>query len=308
MSTGSSSQLTSRLADTKGGATNERADRRSGLRPILILLAVWIFALVPLLFVRTEWFGRPLSDQQIGEYLHAEQPYLVEHALAQIGDRMARRDNSVTIWYSDLVRLAGHPSPDVRALDATVMGSDSRHQAFRDRLHSLLEDPSRLVRFRAALALARLGDPSGHAEIVNGVQPWTIAAPDSGKVGELARPGAWVKQSTTVARMEVANGTKNLLAPVNGRVSAVAYNPSDFVPREYEILRIDPAPDVIADVLTGLAAVGGREDLALVSELGSRTSLPERVRQQAAFAAYSIRTRLEQAGTPTSLPQPLPAN
>jgi hypothetical protein len=76
---------------------------------IAVLITIWLLVLVPSLFLHTEWFGRPLSDQQIGEYLHAHDPALIEHALNQIGDRMARHDKSVDIWYPECTgTVAGH--------------------------------------------------------------------------------------------------------------------------------------------------------------------------------------------------------
>lgn len=277
--------------DAKLGMSAQRDAQRSALRRIAVLLAIWIIALVPLLFVRTEWFGRPLSDQQIGEYLHAEQPYLVEHALTQIGDRMARHDVSVSIWYADLVRLAGHHNEAVRALDATVMGNDPLQQSFHDTLLPLLEDASRLVRFRAALALARFGDASGHQEIIGGLQPWIVMAPTEGRVRELVRLGTAVRQSTSIGRIDSDEGSQELLSPVNGRVIAVAADTGQRVNRVSELLQIEPGSDVLIDVLSSLARVGTAADLPIVSAVEQRANVPERVRQQAAMAREAIRTR-----------------
>lgn len=279
----------------------ERSRAGTSLRArIGILLAIWVCALVPLFFIRTEWFGRPLSDQQIGEYLHAERPGLVIHALTQIGDRMARHDPSVKIWYADLIRLARHPSPEVRALDAAIMGNDPSPQSFREALKPLLDDGERLVQFRAALALARFGDSSGRAEIVGGLQSWVVIAPATGRVKESAHLGGWVRQLAVIARIDSEEGTQEVVAPVNGRISATALKAGDTVQSGSEMMQIDPAPDVVGDVLAALARVGGAEDLAVVDSLEVRPNLPDRVRQQATLTARAIRARIGQPQMPAS--------
>src|SRR5689334_8158490 len=49
---------------------------------ILFLIAMWLIALLPFLLWRGTWFGRPLSDQQIGDYLHDNtNAKNVQHAL-----------------------------------------------------------------------------------------------------------------------------------------------------------------------------------------------------------------------------------
>src|SRR5512142_1958714 len=74
---------------------------------ILFLAVAWLIVLMPFLFWRGTWFGRPLSEQQIGEYLHDKSHARhTQHALVQIGERISRHDATVAIWYPDLVALA----------------------------------------------------------------------------------------------------------------------------------------------------------------------------------------------------------
>jgi hypothetical protein len=147
---------------------------------IVVLCLIWVVALFPFVLLRrSTWFGRPLSDQQIGEYLHAnEKPRQIEHALEQIGQRMSRHDESVAIWYPDLVRLSTHPVEEVRAVDARVMGEAADVSDLRNALRIQLRDGSRPVRLDAALSLARAGDDSGHGEIADALQVPSALTPE----------------------------------------------------------------------------------------------------------------------------------
>src|SRR3989442_5032141 len=85
----------------------------------LVFLTAWLIVLMPFLFWWNTWFGRRLSDQQLNEYLHEQKkPRHIQHALVQMGERMARQDAAVKRWYPELVRLAADPVEEVRNTDA----------------------------------------------------------------------------------------------------------------------------------------------------------------------------------------------
>src|SRR5713101_9339777 len=97
--------------------------RMSTRNRLLFFLTAWLIVLMPFLFWWNTWFGRQLSDKQLAEYLQDEKhPRHTQHALVQIGERMARHDASVTRWYPQLVRLASSRVEEVRNTDAWVMG------------------------------------------------------------------------------------------------------------------------------------------------------------------------------------------
>src|SRR5215470_4433157 len=103
------------------GAPSPRASRYrlTGRNRVLFFLTAWLIVLMPFLFWWSTWFGRPLSAAQIGEYLNDEKhPRHIQHALVQLGDRMARQDATTKRWYPDIVRLASHPVEEVRNTDA----------------------------------------------------------------------------------------------------------------------------------------------------------------------------------------------
>src|SRR5512138_1419528 len=91
----------------------EPARRRWTRNRLLFIVVAWLIVLMPFLFWRATWFGRPLSDQAITTHLRDDQhPRNIQHALVQIGERMSRRQDS-TRWYPELVRLAGHPAEEI---------------------------------------------------------------------------------------------------------------------------------------------------------------------------------------------------
>src|SRR6185369_8915532 len=157
--------------------------RMSTGQRLLFFLTAWLICLMPFLFWWNTWFGRQLPDKQLAEYLNDEKkPRHIQHALVQIGERMGKRDASVTRWYPDLIRLASHHVEEVRNTDAWVMGQDTSGSGFHEALLKMLTDPSLLVRGNAALSLVRFGDASGRPQIVKLLQPAIVNAPLAGTI------------------------------------------------------------------------------------------------------------------------------
>ena len=64
---------------------------------VIFLVVGWLIVMMPFLFWWNTWFGRNLSDKQLNEYLHDQsKPRHIQHALVQIGERMAHHDGTVT--------------------------------------------------------------------------------------------------------------------------------------------------------------------------------------------------------------------
>src|SRR5256885_4099258 len=58
---------------------------------VLIFVTAWAIVLMPFIFWRSTWFGRPLSDAEITQYLRDDtKPRHIQHALVQIGERIAQ--------------------------------------------------------------------------------------------------------------------------------------------------------------------------------------------------------------------------
>src|ERR1700744_3783018 len=96
---------------------SSNAPKRSMSRTqkILFFTTGWLIVLMPFLFWWNTWFGRHLSDQQVTEYLNDDKkPRHIQHALLQLGDRMAHSDANAKQWYPDLLRLSTHSVEEVR--------------------------------------------------------------------------------------------------------------------------------------------------------------------------------------------------
>src|SRR4030095_1788416 len=78
--------------------------------PWAILVVVVLFVIIPFISWYGTWFGRPLSDTRMREFLHdRDKPRNVQHALAQLADRIIAGDQSATSFYPDIIAAAKNP-------------------------------------------------------------------------------------------------------------------------------------------------------------------------------------------------------
>ena len=132
----------------------------------LVLLALVACVVVPFFFWQGTWFGRPLQDDELTQFLtDPGRSRRVQHGLVQIAERMERGDPKVAQWYEIVAQLSEHPGSEVRVTAAWVMGQDSTSQLFHSALLDLLRDDEVLVRRNAALSLVRFGDREGLEEL-----------------------------------------------------------------------------------------------------------------------------------------------
>lgn len=275
-------------------AADQPRKRMSGFSRFLFFLVAWLVVLLPFLFWRSTWFGRSLSDAEISQYFaENDKPRHIQHALVQVGERMARGDRGAQRWYPELVRLASHPVEEIRTTDAWVMGQDTTRPEFHEALRRMLADLSPMVRGNAALSLVRFGDDSGHAQIVALLQPVVVTTPRAGRVAALARAGEPANHGTMVARIEAGpNDIGEVRAPITGRVRSLAAKEGDQVAAGAALLILDPGTDQVWEALRALYLIGGPEDLPRVeSYLRPSPDLPQRIQQQAAETARAIRAR-----------------
>ncbi len=277
-------------------AAEKPRQRMSSLSRFLFFLVAWLIVLLPFLFWRSTWFGRSLSDAEISQYFaENDKPRHIQHALVQVGERMARGDRSVQRWYPELVRLATHPVEEIRTTDAWVMGQDATRPEFHEALGKMLADASPMVRGNAALSLVRFGDASGHAEVVALLQPVVVTTPRAGRVAALARRGDPANHGTMLARIEAVEAggeAAEIRAPITGRVRSLAVHEGAEVAAGAELLTLDPGTEQVWEALRALYLIGGPEDLPLVeSYLRPSPDLPQRIQQQAVETARAIKTR-----------------
>jgi hypothetical protein len=275
-----------------GAASLSRA-RMSTRNRLLFFLTAWLLVLMPFLFWWSTWFGRPLNDKQMGEYLKDDNhPRHIQHALVQLGQRMNQHDAGAARWYGELVRLASHPREEVRSTDAWVMGQDMAGAGFHEALLKMLEDSSVVVRGNAALSLVRFGDSSGRAQIVSLLQPVVIRAANSGQVVDTAMAGTSIHQGGLVAKIRDGRLTQELRSPIAGRVRTLSTATGSSVSAGTAVATVEPGEEQVWEALRALYLIGQMEDLAAIRPY--ERELPEisdRVRQQAVSTERAIQER-----------------
>jgi biotin carboxyl carrier protein len=260
---------------------------------LLFFLTAWLIVLMPFWFWWSTWFGRQLSEQKIAEYLNDDKhPRHVQHALAQLGDRMARRDPAATRSYPQILRLASHPVEEVRNTDAWVMGQDTTGAGFHDALLQMLHDSSLIVRGNAALSLVRFGDAAGRAQIVALLQPAAIASPQAGRVIDIDKPGTSVHQGGLIAKIQNGSHIVEVRSPISGRIRSAAVAAETSVSAGADLAVVDPASETVWEALRALYLIGQPEDVAAV-RLYQRNlpDIPDRIRQQATLTEQAILSR-----------------
>ena len=267
--------------------------RMSTRNRLLFFLVAWLIVLMPFLFWWSTWFGRHLSNPQIAEYLNDDKhPRHIQHALVQLGERMARQDASAAQWYPQLLRLAAHPVEEVRNTDAWVMGQDTSAADFHETLLKMLQDSSPMVRGNAALSLVRFGDAAGRLQIVALLQPARVAAPAAGRVIDIDKVGTSVRQGGLIAKLQEAERTTEIRAPITGRIRSLSVAGGASVAAGAEIAAIDPISEQVWEALRALYLVGQPSDLPAIRIYERNVpEIPDRLREQAALTEKAIQAR-----------------
>ena len=267
--------------------------RMSTRNRLLFFVTGWLIVLMPFLFWWNTWFGRQLSDKQLGEYLQDQKhPRHIQHALVQIGEHITRHDASVTQWYPQVTRLASDPVEEVRNTDAWVMGQDTSGAGFHEALLKMLADPSLMVRGNAALSLVRFGDASGRPQILELLQPARVTATQPGKVIDTSALGTTIHQAGIVAKLQAGDQTIEIRSPITGRLRTLSAQTGQTVAAGAEIATIDPGTEQVWEALRALYLIGQPEDIAAVSPY--ERELPDisnDVRNQAIETEKAIRER-----------------
>lgn len=267
--------------------------RMSTRQRLLFFLTAWLIVLMPFLFWWNTWFGRHLSSKQLTAYLRDEKkPRHIQHALIQIGERMAGHDASVSRWYPELVRLSSHPVEEVRNTDAWVMGQDNTVPSFHEALLKMLADSSLMVRGNAALSLVRFGDATGRPQIVALLQPVRTTASSNGTIVDTGKLGAAIHQNGLVAKLQSGGRTTEIRSPITGRIRSLSVQSGANVSAGQEVAVIAPDTEQVWEALRALYLVGQLEDLPAIAPYHrDLPDVPERVREQAILTERAIRER-----------------
>jgi len=267
--------------------------RMSTRNKALFFLTAWLIVLMPFLFWWNTWFGRPLSDAKLDEYLKDEKhPRHIQHALVQLGERMAKGDAATPQWYPEVVRLASHPVEEVRNTDAWVMGQATAGPGFHEALLKMLNDPSPMVRGNAALSLVRIGDASGRPQIVALLQPAKVISEHSGKVIDASRAGTVIHQGGLIAKLQEGDQTFDVRSPFTGRLRSLGASVGQPVSQGQEVAVVDPGTEQVWEALRALYLVGQIDDLqAVLAYERELPEIPDHIRQQAKETERAIREK-----------------
>jgi biotin carboxyl carrier protein len=260
---------------------------------LLFFVTAWLIVLMPFLFWWSTWFGRHLSDTQITGYLNDNKhPRHIQHALVQLGERMARHDIGTARWYPQLLLLASYPVEEVRNTDAWVMGQDTSATAFHEALLKMLQDSSPMVRGNAALSLVRFGDAAGRPQIVVLLQPASIVAPAAGRVIDIDKVGTSVRQGGLIAKLQDGEHTTEIRTPITGRIRALSAPTGAIVAAGAEVASIEPGSDQVWEALRALYLIGEPADLPIIRAYEHNgPEIPDRLREQALLTEKAIYAR-----------------
>jgi len=272
--------------------TPRQADpRRPGRRAyFLISLFAVLLVLFPFLFWHGTWFGRPLSDQDIENYLtsFALKPRDAQHALVQLGERLGRRDTAAKRWYPKVIGTTASPSIELRQTAAWIMGQDHTYEPFHDSLRKLLSDPSGMVRRNAALSLSNFHDDAAKPELRAMLRPSTLQASADGIVKFRLKEGEYVNPGTLVARV----GDVEIRSQLPGEVRALRAADGVQVKSGDALADISTDKEHVWEALRALYTIGGDDDVEEIQRyVRGLPGMPDKVRQQATLTLQAIHSR-----------------
>ena len=255
-----------------------------------------LIVLMMVLFWRGTWFGRHLTDAEIGEYLADEEnPRRAQHALAQISDRLHQGDHTVTRWYPAVIALTDHPMAQLRVNVAWLMGQDNTEQLFHDKLGKMLIDKDPLVRRNAALSLIRFGDKAGRGEVLSMLEDFMVLSPHQGVLINRLVKGDVVDVGTLLARVK-SEGAKEveIRSPVPGIVEERLLKDGSEITMGAPVIRLGPDESHIFEALRGLYLIGVDEDIETVRRFyRPREDMSASIAKQAQLVVRAIRERMK---------------
>jgi multidrug efflux pump subunit AcrA (membrane-fusion protein) len=229
------------------------------------------------------------------EYLHDQnKPRNVQHALAQLGNRIIDKDQTAKQFYADVIGASQHSQAEVRMTAAWVMGQDNTFEDFHTALRPLLRDSSAGVRHNAALGLVRFGDSSGRPELVAMLEPYVVRAEHTGVVELIIKEeGVALAAHGPVARIKQDDGqTVEIHAPEAGRVESVLVSNNSRVEAGKDLMTLSPSTEQVWEALRALYLIGQPDDIPQVQRYARPVpTMPDNIPKQAASTIEAIRQR-----------------
>ena len=264
----------------------------------IILALTLLFVLMPFLFWRATWFGRPLSDAQLADVLQPKSnPHDIQHGLSQVSDRIVAHDPAVKRFYPQVIALSFNPEPPIRTMAAWTMGQDNQSPEFRAALLPMLNDSDLTVRRNAALALVRFDDTSGHDIIVGMLKAAAIDSPVSGVLQTRLKPNQTMNPGTLIARIGVlhvdARENVEVRSQIPGTLGRWIVSDGSSVTEGQHIAVVWPTDDEVWEALRALYLIGEPADLDIIAPYTrGGENAPPQLAQQARLTMEAIRSRL----------------
>ncbi|MFI5126509.1 MAG: HEAT repeat domain-containing protein [Candidatus Acidiferrales bacterium] len=283
------------MSDAPPSAVQKRPPLSTRWTYIVVGLTL-AFGLMPFLFWRATWFGRPLSDAQLADVLRPKSnPPDTQHGLSAVADRIVANDPAVKQFYPQVITLASSPAPEIRTMAAWVMGQDNTAPDFHAALLRLLNDSNPVVQRNAALALVRFHDASGHAIIVGMLKPTVLSAPYSGVLKTRLKPDQSMNPGTLIAHIEVQNTSREVRSDVPGTLARWLVNDGANVSAGQPIVAIYPSDDDVWESLRALYLIGTPADLDAIAPYARQAAdITPKIAEQARLTMRQIRPRLPQ--------------
>ena len=281
---------------------------RVGRWAYIVLIFSLAFVLMPFLFWRATWFGRPLSNAQLAEYLQpASNPHDIQHALSQVADRIIAGDASVKSFYPHVIALAANPHPEIRAMAAWTMGQDNQSAEFHSALAPMLTDSDVNVRRNSALSLVRFHDSAGHDVIVNMLRPTAINSPYFGTLRARIKSGESINPGDLLAKIVTPNGEKDLRSEIPGTFNRWLATDGASVSVNQPVANLLPSDDEVWESLRALYLIGTSADLdAIAPYARGLDGVSPKIAEQARQTMNQIRSHAAAAdlrkGTASAVP------
>lgn len=289
---------------TSAAPTPSRRQPLSKRWTFIVLALTLLFVMMPFLFWRATWFGRPLTNAQLADYLNPKSnPHDIQHGLSQVSDRIVRHDPTVKNFYPLVIALASNPEAPIRTMAAWTMGQDNQSAAFHTALLPMLKDPDPTVRSNAALALVRFHDSSGHDIIVSMLKAAPVDAPSAGILQTRLKRGQTMNPGTLLARIKTPNGEREVRSDIAGILDHwILPDGSSVVPGAH-IAAVLPADDAVWESLRALYLIGEPGDLdAIAPYARGGDGAPPQIAEQARLTMQEIRARAADSANSTSSP------
>jgi hypothetical protein len=263
--------------------------------PWAILVVVLLFVLIPFFSWYGSWFGRPLSDSKIEQYLSPDAKTRdTQHALSFIGNKIIEGDKTMQRWYPLVVKAAQNESPEVRKIAAWTMGQDNTSEEFHAALLPLIKDPNAGVRHNAAVQLVRFKDASSRLELLAMLEPTSLQADSEGAIEFIIdEEGRAVAANSPLARIKNTQGQiSEVRSPEAGRIEMFAVPDKSIVKAGDKVIVLAPSVEQVREALKALFIVGQPEDIPHIQRYAGQVSgTSDAVQKQAIATLEAIRSR-----------------